>query len=198
MGSQEQRGKRTGARMSTEDQDREGQISHATEGLTEEELQEYRDIFSFFDRDGGGSITTVELGQVMRTFGWTPTEGELQELIGEIDQDGNGCITFNEFVWLMTREIHDGEIEEEIREAFRVFDREGHGFITVPDLTEVLQKLGEKLSTEECQELIDEADIDGDGNVNYEEFVTMLFKRPHAQQERAENKKRKSLIESFA
>ena len=52
---------------------------------------------------------------------------------------------------VLIREIHDGEIEEEIREAFRVFDREGHGFITVPDLTEVLQKLGEKLSTEECQ-----------------------------------------------
>ena len=49
------------------------------------------------------------------------------------------------------REIHDGEIEEEIREAFRVFDREGNGFITVPDLTEVLLKLGEKLSSEECQ-----------------------------------------------
>ena len=87
-------------------------------------------------------------------------------MIGEVDQDGNGCITFNEFVWLMTRweydfiglecninfrEIHDGEIEEEIREAFRVFDREGNGFITVPDLTEVLLKLGEKLSSEECQ-----------------------------------------------
>ena len=71
-----------------------------------------------------------------------------------------------------------------------MFDREGHGFITVPDLQEVLQKLGEKLSVEECevtrqhhlqshwmfQEFIDEADIDGDGNVNYEEFVTMLFK----------------------
>ena len=54
-------------------------------------------------RDGGGTITTVELGQVMRTFGWSPSEGELQELIGEVDQDGNGCITFNEFVWLMTR-----------------------------------------------------------------------------------------------
>ncbi|XP_023330078.1 calmodulin-A [Eurytemora carolleeae] len=105
-------------------------IDKATEGLSEEKLEEYRDIFSFFDRDGGGTITTVELGQVMRTFGWTPTEGELQELINEIDQDGNGCISFNEFVWLMTREIHDTDIEEEIREAFRVFDREGHGFIT--------------------------------------------------------------------
>ena len=57
-----------------------------------------------------------------------------------------------------------------------MFDREGNGFITVPDLTEVLLKLGEKLSSEECEELINEADIDGDGTVNYEEFVTMLFK----------------------
>lgn len=52
-------------------------------------------------RDGGGTITTVELGQVMTTFGWSPTEGELQDLIGVIDQDDNGCISFDEFVWLM-------------------------------------------------------------------------------------------------
>ena len=51
----------------------------------------------------------MELGQVMRTFGWLPSEGELQELIGEVDQDGNGCITFNEFVWLMTRWLYDCE-----------------------------------------------------------------------------------------
>ena len=51
----------------------------------------------------------------------------------------------------LLREIHDNEIEEDIREAFRVFDREGHGFITVPDLTHVLQTLGEKLSSEETQ-----------------------------------------------
>ena len=50
-----------------------------------------------------------------------------------------------------SREIHDNDIEEEIREAFRVFDREGHGFIPVPDLTHVLQTLGEKLSAEETQ-----------------------------------------------
>ena len=54
---------------------------------------------------------------------------------------------------LHSREIHDNDIEEEIREAFRVFDREGHGFIPVPDLTHVLQTLGEKLSSEETQVL---------------------------------------------
>jgi len=174
-------------------------LEKATEGLSEEKLEEYRDIFSFFDRDGGGTITTVELGQVMRTFGWNPTEGELQELVNEIDQDGNGCITFDEFVWLMTRDIHDSDIEEEIREAFRVFDREGHGFITASDLTSVLQTLGEKLTIEETEELIDEADIDGDGNVNYEEFVTMLFKRPHGStsSEKAERRKTMSLLDQL-
>jgi len=163
--------------MEEEQQARDEEIKAATENLTEEKLLEYQEIFSFFDRDGGGSISTVELGQVMRTFGWNPSELELQELISEIDQDGNGAISFNEFVWLMTREIHDTDIEEEIREAFRVFDREGHGFIKVPDLTHVLQTLGEQLAPEETQELISEADLDGDGNINYEEFVTMLFKQ---------------------
>ena len=68
-------------------------------------------------------------------------------MIGEIDQDGNGCISFNEFLYLMTKNVHeDGDIEEEIREAFRVFDREGHGFITVPDLCQVLTTLGDKLT----------------------------------------------------
>ena len=68
-------------------------------------------------------------------------------MIGEIDQDGNGCISFNEFLYLMTKSVHeDGDIEEEIREAFRVFDREGHGFITVPDLSQVLTTLGDKLT----------------------------------------------------
>lgn len=107
--------------------EREAAILKARENIDEETLKEYKEIFSFFDRDGGGTITTVELGQVMRTFGWTPTEGELQELIGVIDQDENGCISFDEFVWLMSQELHDEDIEDEIRDAFRVFDREGNG-----------------------------------------------------------------------
>ena len=127
-------------------------------------------------RDGGGTITTVELGQVMRTFGWTPTEMELQDMIGVIDQDENGCISFDEFVWLMSQDLHDEDIEDEIRDAFRVFDREGNGFISATDLQDVLGKIGEKLSQEEVDELIGEADIDGDGNIFYDEFAAMIFK----------------------
>ena len=89
------------------------------EELPPEKLNEYREIFSFFDRDGGGSIGAEEFEQVMRTFGWEPTEEELkawymivchvymcsfcQDMVSVIDQDGDGDINFNEFVWLMTR-----------------------------------------------------------------------------------------------
>merc|ERR1711874_848128 len=64
--------------------------------------------------------------------------------------------------------------EEEIREAFRVFDKDGNGNISAAELRHVMTNLGEKLTDEEVDEMIREADIDGDGQVNYEEFVTMM------------------------
>ena len=61
------------------------------------------------------------------------------------------------------RDIHDDEIEDEIREAFRCFDKEGHGFIAVNDLSRVLQTVGDKLTEDETDEFLTEADLDGDG-----------------------------------
>jgi len=168
-------------RSMEEQNERDEEIKAATERLTAKELEEYKDIFSFFDRDGGGSITSVELGQVMRTLGWDPSEIELQELISEIDQDGNGVITFNEFVWFSTKDINDDDLENDIREAFRCFDKDALGYIPVPKLTHILETLGDKLAPVETREMMILADEDGDGNINYEEFISMLFKRPHGQ-----------------
>ena len=64
--------------------------------------------------------------------------------------------------------------EEEIREAFRVFDKDGNGFISAAELRHVMINLGEKYTDEEVNDMIREADTDGDGQVNYEEFVTMM------------------------
>ena len=64
--------------------------------------------------------------------------------------------------------------EEGLLEAFRVFDKDGNGFISASELRHVMTNLGEKLTDEEVDEMIKEADIDGDGLVNYEEFVTMM------------------------
>ena len=81
---------------------------------------------------------------------------------------GNVTIDFPEFLTMMARKMKDTDSEEEIREAFRVFDKDGNGFISAAELRHVMTNLGEKLTDEEVDEMIREADIDGDGQVNYE------------------------------
>lgn len=85
---------------------------------------------------------------------------------------GNGTIDFPEFLTMMARKMKDTDSEEEIREAFRVFDKDGNGFISAAELRHVMTNLGEKLTDEEVDEMIREADIDGDGQVNYEGELT--------------------------
>eukprot|EP00961_Rhodomonas_salina_P009543 129439-Rhodomonas_salina.3 len=123
-------------------------------------------------QDGDGTITTKELGTVMRSLGQNPTEAELQDMINEVDADGNGTIDFPEFLTLMARKMKDTDSEEEILEAFKVFDKvgsvsdcsqDGNGFISAAELRHVMTNLGEKLTDEEVDEMIREADIDGDG-----------------------------------
>lgn len=76
---------------------------------------------------------------------------------------GNGIIDFFEFLIMMVRKMKDIDSEEEIREVFRVFDKDGNGFISVVELWYVMINLGEKLIDEEVDEMIREVDIDGDG-----------------------------------
>lgn len=68
----------------------------------------------------------------------------------------------------MSRKVKEADKEQELREAFRVFDRNGDGFISAPELRHVMTNLGEKLTDEEVEDMIKEADLDGDGLVNYE------------------------------
>merc|ERR1712126_515944 len=145
--------------------------------LTEEQIAEFKEAFSLFDKDGDGTITTKELGTVMRSLGQNPTEAELQDMINEVDADGNGTIDFPEFLTMMTRRMKYTDSQEEIREAFRVFDKDGNGFISAAELRNVMSNLGEKLTEDEIDKLIREADVDGDGQINYEEFVTVMISK---------------------
>ena len=113
--------------------------------------------WSVFDKDGDGTITTKELGTVMRSLGQNPTEAELQDMINEVDADGNGTIDFPEFLTMMARKMKDTDSEEEIKEAFKVFDKDGNGFISAAELRHVMTNLGEKLTDEEVDEMIREA-----------------------------------------
>ncbi len=113
----------------------------------------------------------------MRSLGQNPTEAGLADMINEIDANGDGTVDFPEFLTMMGRKMNDVESEEEVLEAFKVFDKDGNGFISAAELRHIMTNLGEKLSDEEVDEMIREADIDGDGQINYEEFVKMLMSK---------------------
>lgn len=87
-------------------------------------------------------------------------------MINEVDADNNGTIDFPEFLTMMARKMKDTDSEEEIREAFKVFDRDNNGFISAAELRHVMTSIGEKLTDEEVDEMIREADQDGDGRID--------------------------------
>ena len=153
---------------------RRNYIAVMVEELTDEQVADFKETFQLFDKDGDGTISVAELGTVLRALGQNPSDKELQEMISEVDEDGNGSIDFPEFLSLMSKKIQDGDAEEEIRDTFRVFDKDGNGYISRSELRNVMANLGETLSDEEIDEMIKEVDVDGDGQICYEEFVKML------------------------
>ncbi|XP_062181829.1 calmodulin-2/4-like isoform X2 [Phragmites australis] len=167
--------------------------------LSKEQINEFREAFSLFDKDGdgialalflfmnelncarntcippAGTITTRELGTVMRSMGQSPTEAELQDMVDAVDADGSGAIDFHEFLTLLARKMRDAGADNELREAFHVFDQDQNGFISRNELRHVLENLGERLSDEELAEMLREADVDGDGQINYTEFAKVMM-----------------------
>ncbi|XP_072461729.1 calmodulin-like [Notamacropus eugenii] len=142
--------------------------------LTEEQTTEFKETFSLFDKDGDDNTTTKELGTVMRSLGQNPTETELQDMINEVGANGKGTIDFPEFLIMMARKMRDTDREEEIRETFHVFEKDGNGYIGATELHHEMKNLGEKLTDEEVDDMIREADTGGDGQVNYKEFVQIM------------------------
>nr|AAA92677.1 calmodulin-like protein [Pisum sativum] len=143
--------------------------------LSEEQIVDFKEAFGLFDKDGDGCVTVEELATVIRSLDQNPTEEELQDMISEVDADGNGTIEFDEFLNLMARKMKDTDAEEELREAFKVFDKDQNGYISPSELRHVMMNLGEKLSDEEVKQMIKEADMDGDGQVDYDDFVKMMM-----------------------
>jgi len=112
----------------------------------------------------------------MRALGFEPKKEEIKKMIADIDKEGTGTIDFSDFLSMMTQKMSEKDSKEEILKAFRLFDDDETGKISFKNLKRVAKELGENLTDEELQEMIDEADRDGDGEINEQEFLRIMKK----------------------
>ncbi len=154
---------------------------------------ELAEVFRYFDKNGVGKISTVELGLVLSSLGIEYTDKELELMVREVDVDGDGFIDLEEFInlnKLASQAIMAGEDDnntehqenstaaelEVLRDAFHVFDVEKKGYISADSLHRVLSGLGDECITlEDCRRMIHSVDQDGDGRVDFHDFQLMMM-----------------------
>ncbi|KAG5114839.1 hypothetical protein JHK82_038108 [Glycine max] len=140
------------------------------------EAQELKRVFQMFDRNGDGRITKKELNDSLENLGIFISDKDLSQMIQRIDVNGDGCVDMDEFGELYQTIMDERDNEEDMREAFNVFDQNADGFITVDELRTVLSSLGLKQgrTVQDCKAMISKVDVDGDGMVDYKEFKQMM------------------------
>lgn len=145
--------------------------------LEEDEIAELKEAFKRFLKKGKKVIPAKDLGLVMRSLGKNPTEEDLIYILHRCDTDYKGNITFKKFLTIMALQMKDNNSEDEMREVFMAFDQDGSGFLDAAELKHFMTKEGDKgeqMTDAEVDEMIREWDTDGDGKLNYEEFVKMM------------------------
>jgi Ca2+-binding EF-hand superfamily protein len=147
--------------------------------LAKEERQEIREAFDLFDAGGSGFIDSGKLKTAMRALGFEPEDDEIRKMVHEINSDASGtAISYTEFLEMMTKKIQIAaeDVEGECLKAFDLFDTNGSGSITFEELRCVAKELGETLSEEELQEILEEGDVTGDGTISQKEFMLVAKK----------------------
>uniref|UniRef100_A0A060T5Q8 Cell division control protein 31 n=1 Tax=Blastobotrys adeninivorans TaxID=409370 RepID=A0A060T5Q8_BLAAD len=143
--------------------------------LTDEQKQEIKEAFGVFDTDNDGLLDYHELKVTMRALGFDATKSEVLQIIKDHDRQGRRMINFEDFNQVMSAKIASRDPLEEIKRAFALFDTDQTGKISFANLKRVAQELGENLDDEELRAMIDEFDLDQDGEINEEEFIAICM-----------------------
>ena len=143
--------------------------------LTAEQIDEFRAVFSQFDKDGSGTIDSSELGDAMRSLGQNPSALDIQEMMQEVDADASGAVDFNEFLSMMKSKLQDGDNEEDIYEALQVFtaNRKGNK-VDADRLKTALTTIGEVVSEQDVDFVFKSLTIDNDGFIDCRELSSIL------------------------
>eukprot|EP01059_Diplonema_ambulator_P036402 TRINITY_DN9051_c0_g1_i1.p1 TRINITY_DN9051_c0_g1~~TRINITY_DN9051_c0_g1_i1.p1 ORF type:complete len:173 (+),score=55.45 TRINITY_DN9051_c0_g1_i1:62-580(+) len=142
--------------------------------LSEEQRQEIREAFELFDTDKNGLIDAHEMKVAMRALGFDVRKDEAVRLIEGVSSEGAQHISLYNFIEVMTEKISERDPRDEMLRAFQLFDEDSTGKITLKNLRRVARDLGENMTDDELQAMIDEFDRDQDGEINEEEFINIM------------------------
>ena len=144
--------------------------------LTDLQIKTFKESFDVFDKNGDGTITTKEFVTVMKSLGQNPSKAQIQNMIHEFDKNRNGRIEFHEFCDLMAKRGADFTMSfQDLENAFKAFDKDGSGFIEPNELRDLMRKLGEKLTDDDIKAMMQLADTNKDGKIDYNEFVKIMM-----------------------
>eukprot|EP01113_Clastostelium_recurvatum_P019478 TRINITY_DN2296_c1_g1_i2.p1 TRINITY_DN2296_c1_g1~~TRINITY_DN2296_c1_g1_i2.p1 ORF type:complete len:152 (-),score=45.99 TRINITY_DN2296_c1_g1_i2:101-556(-) len=142
--------------------------------LTVKQQQNLHSCFSLFDKDGDGRITASEFPQVLRALGLVLTEGEIRDLLREVDPRRTGSVGLQDVTNIIARPRRKENVAESLRAAFQVFDTRGTGTLTGLEVRKILSTYGEEMEDEDIEDLIREVGLTPEGKVNYERLIYMI------------------------
>ncbi|CAJ0959755.1 unnamed protein product, partial [Mesorhabditis belari] len=149
-------------------------MSSAIETIKETEL---REIFRDFDKNGDGRITCEELEMALLKLGEMPSNTKIGQLIQQADTDGNGVIDIDEFLSVWRRQMAEPNEQRELADVFSAFDVDGDGLISEDDLNQLFLSLGRPIQGIDLAQMLILADLDNDGQVDFQEFCTYMKQR---------------------
>jgi len=139
-----------------------------------ERMKGVYEMFKLFDKDGDGHVSSGEIKSLLVAIGRNPIDEEIKKFVSEVDKDGNGEIDIKEFLTFIEEyENVPRSKQEEIVEAFKVFDLDENGYITLDEFKTILMKFGGEFTEKEVSEIFKLADSNGDGKLTYAEFVEL-------------------------
>ena len=167
-----------GSRDVSSDSDSDSDASEALDarGLRPEFVTQLVEAFRFVDTDNGGDIDENELKFAARALGFEPDPRELKAMLAAMDEDGGGTVDLGEFVGTVTKRVREVTSEAALDDGFDAFDADRKGFIVLEDVAKAAKRLGDNVTSEELDALMDlgAADLNDDGEIDRDEFAQIM------------------------
>ncbi|XP_021357505.1 troponin C isoform X2 [Mizuhopecten yessoensis] len=142
---------------------------------SEKQILDAKQAFCNVDKKKEGTVSCKDLGAIFKSLGLLVKDDKIKDWSDEMDEEATGRLNCDAWIQLFERKLKEDLDERELKEAFRVLDKEKKGVIKVDVLRWILSSLGDELTEEEIENMIAETDTDGSGTVDYEEFKTLMI-----------------------